>query len=248
MRQAWRPATTPKARGSEQRFLAGPQSRRFELVHALRIFWEYFGGLRALHFVGPCVTVFGSARLGADDPATVQARDLGAALVAAGYAVMTGGGPGIMSAANQGAQQAGGTSIGCNIRLPVEQALNPHLDLVVAFRHFFIRKVMLVKYSSGFVALAGGFGTFDEVFEASTLIQTGKIRDFPIVLMGTEFWTPLLEVLAEDLLARGTISPADVSRFLVTDSVSEAVDHITRSTTACEPGERPRRRLWWLNE
>ncbi len=240
---------TPPEPASVRRYMAGPQSRRFEFVHALRILREYVGGLRALHFVGPAVTVFGSARLPESDPAVSQARCLGGLLADAGYAVITGGGPGVMSAANRGAQERGGTSIGCNIQLPVEQDPNPYLGILVTFRHFFVRKVMLVKYSSAFVAFAGGLGTYDEVFEAATLIQTGKIHDFPIVLVGTEFWTPLLEVLSDHLVPRGTISRADVDRFLVTDSAEEAVAHIvtaSRSATATPVAEA--RRRWWLAE
>jgi len=205
-------------------------------MHALRIFREYLSGLVALHDLGRCITVFGSARLSGDDPAVQQARELGGLLAEAGFVVMTGGGPGVMEAANRGAFEHGGRSIGCNIKLEVEQQPNPYLDEVVTFQHFFIRKVMLVKYSSGFVALAGGFGTYDEVFEAATLIQTGKIENFPIVLIGTDFWNPLIDVLVRDLLARGTIAGSDVAEFFVTDSVSEAVEHLERH---CLPaGER----------
>jgi hypothetical protein len=223
---------TPRERPAAHRFLAGGQSRRFELLHAFRTFAEHLGGLRALRDVGPCVTVFGSARLGPDDPAHDLARRLGRSLAEAGFAVMTGGGPGVMAAANRGAQEVGGRSIGCNIRLPVEQVPNPYLDTVVTFDHFFIRKVMLVKYSSGFVALAAGYGTYDEVFEAATLIQTGKIESLPIVLVGTEFWSPLVALLRHDLLARGTIDEADIERFLVTDSVEDAVRHIQSASAA----------------
>jgi uncharacterized protein (TIGR00730 family) len=209
-----------------QRFLLGPQSRRFELRRALQVLREYVRGLRVLHFVGPCVTVFGSARLRDDHPSYAVGRETGALLARAGFTVMTGGGPGLMEAANRGALDAGGRSIGCNITLPVPQPSNPYLDRVVTFEHFFVRKVMLVKYSFGFVALPGGLGTFDEVFEAATLVQTGKIRDFPIVLLGRDFWDPFLAFLRSDVLGAGTIGAADVDRFLVTDSPHEAVDHI----------------------
>jgi len=218
--------TTPTDRPSDRRFLAGPQSLWFELREAARIGGEYLGGLQALRAVGPCVTVFGSARLPPHDPACVTARHLGTELARQGFTVMTGGGPGVMEAANRGAQEAGGHSVGCNILLPVEQEPNPYLDVLVTFRHFFIRKVMLVRYSSAFVALAGGLGTFDEVFEAATLIQTGKIRDFPIVLMGVEFWQPLVDLLLDTLVTRSTIDHRDATRFLVTDSAEEAVAHI----------------------
>jgi uncharacterized protein (TIGR00730 family) len=231
---------------TERRYLEGPQSRGFELVHALRIFGEYLRGLRALHFVGPCVTVFGSARTTADDPTYELGRRTGALLADAGFTVMTGGGPGIMEAANRGAREAGGRSIGCNIQLPVEQAANPYVDRMVTFQHFFVRKVMLVKYSYGFVALPGGFGTFDEVFEAATLIQTGKIRNFPVVLLGTSFWLPLLDEMRSTMLPRHAITDADLDRLSLTDSPDEAVAHVLDVATRTF-GLRyraPQRRRW----
>jgi uncharacterized protein (TIGR00730 family) len=218
----------PSGNHDGQRFLLGPQSRWFELRRALQVLREYARGLRVLRFVGPCVTVFGSARLHDDHPSYAIGRETGALLASAGYTVMTGGGPGLMEAANRGARDAGGRSIGCNIRLPVPQPANPYVDRVVTFEHFFVRKVMLVKYSFGFIALPGGLGTFDEVFEAATLVQTGKIRDFPIVLLGRDFWDPFLAFLRADVLGAGTIGRADVERFFVTDSPQEAVDHICR--------------------
>ena len=208
---------------AERRYLRGPQSAPFELVHAFRIFREYVRGLLALRRVGPCITVFGSARLSDRDPAYTLARETGGRLARAGFTVMTGGGPGLMEAANRGAAEAGGRSIGCNIVLPAEQPANPYTDRVVTFDHFFIRKVMLVKYSYGFVALPGGFGTFDEVFEAATLIQTGKISDFPVVLLGRDFWAPLAELLVDRLVARGTLDRADVLRLHVVDTPEQAV-------------------------
>jgi uncharacterized protein (TIGR00730 family) len=190
------------------------------------IFLEFVAGYRRLHFVGPCVTVFGSARFGEDHPYYALARETGAALARAGFTVMTGGGPGIMEAANRGAREAGGRSVGCNIRLPVEQEPNPYLDQWITFKYFFVRKVMLVKYSYAFVALPGGFGTLDEVFETATLVQTGKIKEFPIVLLGTEYWRPLVGFLRDRLLAERTIDAADFAHILVTDSVDEAVARI----------------------
>ena len=175
------------------RFLAGPQQRLEELMRAGRIFCEFIRGFRTLHFVGPCVTVFGSARFTENHPYYELARQCGAELAKAGFTVMTGGGPGIMEAANRGAKETGGRSIGCNIQLPREQKPNPFVDQWITFRYFFVRKVMLVKYSYAFIALPGGLGTLDEIFETATLIQTGKIRDFPLVLMGKEYWRPLLE-------------------------------------------------------
>jgi len=210
---------------------------------------EYARAIRALHFVGPCVTVFGSARFGEDNAYYAQARAVGAGLAAAGFGVMTGGGPGIMEAANRGAKDAGGVSIGCNIILPQEQKANRYCDTVVTFRYFFIRKVMLVKYSYAFVAMPGGFGTFDELFETLTLIQTGKIRDFAVVLMGTAYWGPLLMLLRETLLPAGTIDAGDIDRICLTDSPEEAIAHILETTGKW--GLRfapPPRRRWWLLE
>jgi uncharacterized protein (TIGR00730 family) len=178
------------------------------------------------------VTVFGSARLGAGDPAYELARRTGALLAGCGFTVMTGGGPGLMEAANRGAKDVGGRSVGCNIVLPVEQPPNPYMDKVVRFQHFFIRKVMLVKYSYGFIAMPGGFGTLDEVFEAAVLVQTGKISDFPIVLLGREFWEPLTSLLRDQFVTRGTLEPVDVDRFRVADSPEEAVAHVRRSFTS----------------
>jgi uncharacterized protein (TIGR00730 family) len=210
----------------ELKFLSGPQTRGFELKFLFRVAWEMFRGLRALHFVGPCVTVFGSARFGEDHRYYGLAREVGAELAQAGFTVMTGGGPGIMEAANRGAKDVGGRSIGCNIVLPKEQRPNAYVDLNVQFRHFFVRKVMLVKYSYAFVAMPGGFGTYDEVFEAATLIQTAKIRNFPVVLVGREYWAPLLDVLRHTLLTVGTIDERDLEIVQLVDSAEEAVAHI----------------------
>jgi hypothetical protein len=210
----------------EIRFLSGPQSRGFELLRAFRIFLELLRGFRALHFVGPCVTVFGSARFGDDTAYYGQARELGGLLALHGFTVMTGGGPGIMEAANRGAKEAGGRTAGCNIELPREQRPNRYLDTMVPFKHFYVRKVMLMKYSYAFVCMPGGLGTLDELFEAATLIQTGKIRDFPLVLVGTEFWKPLLDALRGPMLRERTIDEADVRMLYVTDSLDEAANLI----------------------
>jgi len=215
------------ARPEELRFLQGPQSRGFELARALRIFWELIRGFRALHFVGPCVTVFGSARFQEDHPYYVLARQVGSLLVKSGFTVMTGGGPGIMEAANRGAKDVGGNSIGCNIELPVEQQPNPYLDRWVTFRHFFVRKLMLVKYSYAFIAMPGGYGTLDEIFETATLIQTGKVRNFPLVLMGREYWQPLIDFLRLRLLPEKAIDPLDLERIVLTDDAQQAVESIT---------------------
>jgi uncharacterized protein (TIGR00730 family) len=220
------PITPPLGSKPDQRFLEGPQSRGFELRFVMQILLEFLTGFRRLHFVGPCVTVFGSARFTEQHPYYALTREVGTRLAEAGFTVMTGGGPGAMEAANRGAKEAGGRSVGCNIELPREQHPNPYLDRMVSFKHFFVRKVMLVKYSYAFIAMPGGFGTFDEVFEAATLIQTGKIKDFPIVLVGKEFWQPLLDLMRNTLLANGTIAEADVALLRITDSPQEAVDHI----------------------
>jgi uncharacterized protein (TIGR00730 family) len=209
------------------RFLEGPQRRLTEVARAARIFCEFIRGFRALHFAGPCVTVFGSARFTEVNPYYRMARQVGAGLATAGFTVMTGGGPGIMEAANRGAKDVGGRSIGCNIVLPQEQEHNPYLDHWVTFRYFFVRKVMLVKYSYAFIALPGGFGTMDEIFETATLIQNAKIREFPLVLMGKEFWAPLVEFISERLVKARTIDAIDLERITVTDSADEAVSVIT---------------------
>jgi uncharacterized protein (TIGR00730 family) len=215
----------------EQLFLEGPRGRGFELRRAFRIFRELIYGFRALHFVGPCITVFGSARFPPEHRYYALTRELGAKIAQAKFTVMTGGGPGLMEAANRGAKEAHGVSLGCNIELPKEQKPNPYLDKWVEFRYFFIRKMMLVKYSYGFVAAPGGFGTLDEFFEVATLIQTGKIKDFPVVLLGVDYWSPLLAFLRQSVLMNAAISARDLEVILVTDSPAEAVAHIQRCAT-----------------
>ncbi|GJQ30386.1 MAG: cytokinin riboside 5'-monophosphate phosphoribohydrolase [Phycisphaerae bacterium] len=214
-----------------------------------RIALEFIRGFRTLHFVGPCVTVFGSARFDEHSPYYAMARTMGAKIAARNLTVMTGGGPGIMEAANRGAREAGGRSIGCNIHLPMEQKPNPYVDRFITFRYFFVRKVMLVKYSLAFVVMPGGLGTLDELFEAATLVQTGKIASFPIVLMGTEYWGPLLEFMRGPMIDAGTISPGDLGSIVVTDDPEVAVCHIERGVDL-EAVNRQRRysKLWWLGE
>jgi hypothetical protein len=224
---------------TERRFLAGPSARLAELARAVHIFFEFMRGFRRLHFVGPCVTVFGSARFGESHPFYALARETGRGLAGAGFTVMTGGGPGIMEAANRGAREGGGLSIGCNIVLPQEQQPNPYLDLMLEFRHFFVRKVMLVKYSQAFIALPGGIGTMDEIFETLTLIQTDKIVDFPVVLMGVDYWQPLLDWLRAKMVTEKTIGIEDLELMRVTDSAEEAVSLIAERTT--ESAARARR-------
>jgi len=209
----------------EARFLHGPQHRGSELIRVLRIAAEFIRGFRALHFVGPCVSVFGSARFGPSHPYYALAREVGARLARAGFTVMTGGGPGLMEAANRGAREAGGRSIGCNIALPIEQRPNPYLDRWISFEHFFVRKVMLVKYSSAFVCLPGGFGTLDEMFEAATLIQCRKIGPFPLILLGEAYWDRLREFVW-DLRDEGAIATEEVGFARLLDSPQEAVQII----------------------
>ncbi|MBJ7308013.1 MAG: TIGR00730 family Rossman fold protein, partial [Acidimicrobiia bacterium] len=194
-----------------------------------RVGRQLLHGFRRLHFVGPCVTVFGSARIAETESAYVMARSTAALLGELGFTIMSGGGPGIMEAANRGAKDVGATSVGCTIELPNEQASNPYLDLEVSFDHFFIRKVMLVKYSYAFVVMQGGFGTGDEMFEALTLIQTGKIEHFPVVLMGVEYWGDLVEQL-EEMVRSGMISSSDLDLLLVTDDPLEAAAYIQEQT------------------
>jgi uncharacterized protein (TIGR00730 family) len=221
-------------------WLTGPRSRLSELARIARIAAEFLRGFRALHFVGPCVTVFGSARITEEDPHYRMARALGGRLAGLGYTVMTGGGPGVMEAANRGAFEAGGRSIGCNIELPHEQQPNPYVDRFITFRYFFVRKVMLVKYSVAFVVMPGGFGTLDELFESLTLVQTGKIAAFPVILMGTDYWRPLCDFLRDTLAERGMIAPGDLDLMTVTDSLDEAIADIHRGVPT-RPA-RPRRR------
>ena len=196
--------------------------RHTDTWRALRIQSEFVEGFDALANVGPAVSVFGSARVRPSHPDYRAARRLGRALVRAGLAVITGGGPGIMEAANRGAAEAGGVSVGCNIELPFEQRLNPYVNLGIEFRYFFVRKTMFVKYAEAFVIFPGGFGTLDELFEAVTLVQTGKIHRFPVILWGSAFWTGLLDWMRASLLEGGKISPEDMDLIQVTDDA----DHI----------------------
>lgn len=234
----------------EERFLRGPQSRSFEFYSALRIFWELIKGFRFLHFAGPCVTIFGSARFSEGHEYYELTREVGREIAKAGFTVVTGGGPGLMEAANRGAKEAGGHSLGCNIHLPVEQRPNPFLDRCMEFRHFFVRKLMLAKYSYAFVAMPGGYGTLDEFFEIATLIQTGKMKLFPLVLMGREYWGPLVGFIKERLVACGTINERDFTRILITDSPGEVASHVREAGLqqfGLSYGPKARRR-WLLLE
>ena len=195
---------------------------------ALRILAEFVEGFDALATLGPAITVFGSARVDENSPVYGTAREIGRLLAEEGYAIITGGGPGVMEAANRGCQEGGGISVGCNIELPHEQDVNPYVDLAVEFRYFFARKTMFVKYADGFVILPGGFGTMDELFESLTLIQTGKIRHFPVVLVGSAYYAGLLEWIRSRLLADGMVNEADLDLISVTDDPAEVVELIRR--------------------
>jgi uncharacterized protein (TIGR00730 family) len=188
----------------------------------LRILGEFVEGFDALADVGPAVSIFGSARVGRRNRYYGAARRLAAELSRQGFAIITGGGPGIMEAANRGAKEAGGISIGCNIELPFEQGLNEFVDLGMEFRYFFVRKVMFVKYAEGFVIFPGGFGTLDELFEALTLIQTGKVKHFPVILFGHDYWAGLVAWLTRTVAAERKIDPSDLHLFRVTDDPAEA--------------------------
>jgi uncharacterized protein (TIGR00730 family) len=231
----------------EAEFLANPRSRWRNLAILHRIATEILRGMRRLHFVGPAVTVFGSARVREGSPEYTNALAIGRALGEAGFAVITGGGPGVMEAANRGAREVGTTSVGCTIKLPREEEPNPYLDVHVDFHYFFARKFMLTKYSVGFVVFPGGFGTADELFEALTLIQTGKMHDFPVVVCGSGFWQPLREQLTT-MVETGMISPTDLELLKFTDDPVEALQHITEYAQRSGKAVRPPRDLAILGE
>jgi len=224
-----------KVTGAERSFLSGRRNREADLESAVTFFLEFLRGFESFQIPEPCVTVFGSARFGENHPYYTLARDLGGALAKAGYIVMTGGGPGIMEAANRGAKEAGGRSIGCNIQLPHEQEPNPYLDDFIEFEHFFVRKVMLVKYSSAFVIMPGGFGTLDEAFEVLTLVQTGKIDPFPVVVLGGDFWKHMRDFVDKTMIQEKTIGPRDLDLVKGANSVEEAIEWIQQSHAEQKP-------------
>ena len=219
------PTAETRVDRSERILLEGPQTRQRELSLVLHTVRDFIAGFRVLHFVGPCVTIFGSARFREGHAYYDLTREVGRRVGQLGFTVLTGGGPGLMEAANRGARDVGAPSVGCNIELPHEQRPNPYVDRVVTCRHFFVRKVLLVKYSYAFIVMPGGFGTLDELFEALTLIQNGKIDNFPVILMGTAYWQPLLDQLRQ-MVAQHTIDERDLQLFLATDDVSEAIGHL----------------------
>jgi uncharacterized protein (TIGR00730 family) len=230
----------------EHVYLEGPKSRGYEFVFAWKVFWQFIKGFRALHFTGPCITVFGSARFDENHIYYKQAQEFGKRIAELGMTTITGGGPGIMEAANRGAWEAGGQSVGCNIQLPFEQKLNPYVNKSVTFEHFFVRKVLLVKYSYGFIIMPGGFGTMDELFETLTLVQTKTISKFPVVLFGKEYYKNLMEEVQE-MVHKGALSPTDPDLILVTDDIDEAMNYISEFI-AKHYKVKPRKRLWWLLE
>ncbi len=219
-------STPPKA--SEIQFLEGPQSRWKEFVFTLKVMREFIKGFRALHYTGPCVTVFGSARFPETHPYYLKTVEVASAIAKLGFTVMTGGGPGVMEAANKGAKLVGGRSVSCNIQLPFEQETNPYVDNTVHIKYFFVRKTLLIKYSYAFVVMPGGFGTMDEFFEALTLIQTKKIEGFPVIIFDKKFHQELVNYM-NHLSEAGTISPVDLSLFLVTDDIDEMVEHLQKN-------------------
>jgi uncharacterized protein (TIGR00730 family) len=239
-----------KVAHSERRFLEGPRSRPREFRFAFKVFWEFINAFRKLHFIGPCVTVFGSARFGEEHQYYIKARELSAEISKLGFTIITGGGPGIMEAANRGAFEVGGRSIGCNIVLPHEQKENPYVQQSIEFKYFFVRKTLLLKYSYAFVIMPGGWGTMDELFEALTLIQTGKMKEFPVILFGRDYWKNLVE-LTEDMISNKTIDSSEIREYLlVTDSVDEALEHLKKHAIAkfgLKKAKRMKQR-WWLGE
>lgn len=238
--------TEPIIPAKKSVYLEGPRPRVNEFVFAWDVFWQFIKGFRTLHFVGPCVTVFGSARFKEGDQYYETARLFGRRIAELGLTTMTGGGPGVMEAANRGAFENGGTSVGCNIKLPFEQHPNPYMHKWLTFDYFFIRKVLLVKYSYGFVIMPGGFGTMDEFFETITLAQTKVILDFPIVLFGKEYYEPLIAAI-DNMVERGTISPIDKKLLLLTDDMDEAMLYI-QNYIAKNFRVKKRKKLWWLFE
>ena len=227
-------------------YLEGPKSRTYEFLFACKVFLQFINGSRVLYFAGPCITVFGSARFKEGDRYYEAAREFGKRIAGMGFTTMTGGGPGIMEAANRGAFENGGRSVGCNIRLPFEQKPNHYMHKWVTTEYFFVRKVILLKYSYAFIVMPGGFGTMDEFFSTLTLIQTKSITQFPMVLFGKEYYQSLMQNI-EFMAAEGTISKEDMSLVLVTDSIDDAISHINTYISKNYPA-KPRKKFWWLFE
>lgn len=234
----------------EAQFLGGKRNRFKELISLLSIISEFIYGFRKLHFVSPCITFFGSARFKEDNLYYQQARELAQLIAKKGFTVMTGGGPGIMEAANRGAKDVSGNSIGCNIELPEEQQPNAYLDFYITMKHFYVRKVLLLKYSYAFAVFPGGFGTMDEFFETLTLLQTNKISNFPVVLFGKDYWSKLLEQ-TKAMESLGTISKNDLDLFLVTDCVNEGMEYINKKLESKYGSPfkiKTSKSRWWYGE
>jgi len=223
------------AESAEKAFLSGRRNREADLESAIRFFLEFVRAFESFDFHSPCVTVFGSARFTEGHRYYQLAREVGAALAQAGFAVMTGGGAGIMEAANRGAKEAGGLSLGCNIQLPREQVPNEYLDKFILFQHFFARKVMLVKYSTAFVVMPGGFGTLDEAFEIATLMQTNKLERFPLIAVGKDFWGKFADFIRDTMLKEGTISAEDVQFIHPVDTAEDVIRVIREAGLLPDP-------------
>jgi uncharacterized protein (TIGR00730 family) len=228
-------------------YLEGPKSRGYEFWFLIKVIWQFITGFRNLHFVGPCITVFGSARFSEDHIYYQKAREFGQRIAATGFATMTGGGPGIMEAANRGAYEKGGVSVGCNIKLPFEQHYNPYLTKSVLFEHFFVRKVLLIKYSYAFIIMPGGFGTMDEFFETLTLIQTRTTTSFPIVLFGKEFYAEMMKAI-ESMAEKETISKENLDLVFVTDDIDEAMNHISKYISTNYQIKKRKRLPWFFDK
>ena len=229
-------------------YLEGPSSRGSELKFIIKSSWQMFQGIRRMHFIGPCITVFGSARTEESDPDYTLAMEVGKRIAGLGFTTLTGGGPGIMEAANRGAYEQGGNSVGCTIKLPMEQSSNPYLHKSIDFDYFFVRKVLLLKYSYAFVVLPGGYGTLDEFFETLTLIQTGIIHNFPVVLMGCEYYQPVEEMI-QKMIEEETISPQDRQLIKRTDDIDQAILHIQNYIGQnYKIKAKKLKTFWWLGE
>lgn len=228
----------------EIKFLDGPQSRLMDLWFLLKIIYQFIKGFRVLHFAGPCITVFGSARFKENHEYYKAAQSVSSKIAKLGFTILTGGGPGIMEASNRGAYEVGGRSVGINIELPYEQKPNPYVHKTINIRYFFVRKTLLLKYSFGFVIFPGGYGTMDELFEALTLIQTNKILKFPIAIYSNPFHKDLMDYI-DFMLKKGTISEEDKSLYLVSDNEDEIVEHIKNNSI--KPfGLKYEQKAWWI--
>ena len=224
------------ARQQDEAFLGGPESAVTDLLRLVRIMREFLKGFRQLRSIGPCITFFGSARFSEDHRYYQLAKAAASEAGSRGFSVMTGGGPGVMEAANRGAKDVSALSIGCNIQLATEQRPNPYLDISTSFQHFFVRKVMLVRYSQAFIILPGGFGTMDEIFETATLVQTGKVRRFPIVLLGADYWTELIDFVRHKMVSCGTIGAFDLDSLVIFDDPVEALEYVITVIDSQLPG------------